>query len=668
MGNVSSEVGTCKHVKPATNCTDSCRNENGELLDSQPLPTNRQSSTHPFMNFSNHHDACLTVFGDHQRHCLGKFVDRNDESEETNAMQPQLSKKFLDTETAEQHNAEAITVLLEISSHHFPKIEDAKWVRKNFKRHVLPLMKVCTMPAKSVIFRCSERGTCTYLVADGQLEVHDDEGNVVSTLTRGAMIGDSSMLYDCPRSETVICAETTTLWRLNRSAYYALQKIINSPALSVNAKRLFEVIPEVVVLPLEYKEKLMLRIAGTTFTEGMKLYEEDKCSTRVMVIEDGYVNIHFSSLFLRRSPEEVLRELGISVDLNQCRRNAENQVVTWEDILNHPLSETQLKERDEHEWGNVSASAVALALEALDMDTSRQPRRASTDGQNEIGDITRSSGTFTTMKDSPSPSSKQKNVNMLLHHDQQFSRDNASVGMVDTVQGQSGPVTEATTEHQQRGGSLRGSRSRPSTATSSRRDAISNTRPDTVPSPSSTSSKLIGNSTPSPSHSTKTSSLMTASRSSGQLRQASTGRLSGDRNPHLPSLSPVTLPSMDIDKVSSIGVHRSSLRATSEKNHSFTPLGRPGSPATSPASDPLFSLSSPGNINQHHASSSGVRFLLTPSSPSSLSKNVSLSQKSDRSAQSPSNARSLDGSSRSLSRRDLPPPRPTSSRTYILDL
>ena len=290
----------------------------------------------------------------HRRQQVGHYEDRLDEKEGKGGKGSiQQIGKFVAVDN-DDVDLEPTNFLFDVASHHFPKLEDSKYFRRNFKQYVLPLMTICTMPVKSVIYRCGERGTCTYLVTDGQLEVHDEEGNVVNTLQRGAMFGESSMLYDCSRSETVICAATTTLWRLNRSAYYALQKIINSPALSVNAKRLFEVIPEVVVLPLEYKEKLMLRIAGTTFTNEMKLYEEDKCSTRVMVIEDGYVNIHFSSLFLRRSPEDLLRELGISVDLNQCRRDAEDQVITWEDILHHPISERQLKERDGHEGKNVA--------------------------------------------------------------------------------------------------------------------------------------------------------------------------------------------------------------------------------------------------------------------------------------------------------------------------
>ena len=291
-----------------------------------------------------------------RRKCLGHFEDRPDRLERKNSIQQIGNFMAVDSEDVDQ---ESISFLFDFAAKHLPKMEDSTYARKNFKRYVLPLLKVCTMPPKSVIFRSGEKGTCTYLVAEGQLEVQDTEGNITSTLTRGAMFGETSMLYDCPRSDTVICTTTTTLWRLNRSAYYALQKVINSPALSVNAKRLFEVIPEVVVLPLENKEKLMLRIASSTFTEGMNLYEETKCSTRVMVIEDGYVNIYFSPLLLCRSPEELLRELGISVDLTQCRKHAaENRVVTWEDILNHPLSETQLQEKDGQELGTVSSSTL----------------------------------------------------------------------------------------------------------------------------------------------------------------------------------------------------------------------------------------------------------------------------------------------------------------------
>ena len=681
MGNSPSEVGTSKHTKPVTHCTDSCKDELGEHIDTQPQPTYRQSSTHPFMNFSNHHQACLGEFGDHQRHRIEKFVDRNDESEETNDMQQHLSKKFLDTDAEEEHNAEAISVLLEVSSHHLPKMEDIQWVRKNFKRYVLPLLKVCTMPPKSVIFRSGEKGTCTYLVAEGQLEVQDTEGNITSTLTRGAMFGETSMLYDCPRSDTVICTTTTTLWRLNRSAYYALQKVINSPALSVNAKRLFEVIPEVVVLPLENKEKLMLRIASSTFTEGMNLYEETKCSTRVMVIEDGYVNIYFSPLLLCRSPEELLRELGISVDLTQCRKHAaENRVVTWEDILNHPLSETQLQEKDEQELGIVSSSAVAQALEAVDLDTISQSGGDTTDGHTDVGD-TSSSSTVTSNNDrssqSSSPASIRRNVNMLLSTDQQTSSETSSVSTVDTIhKHQSGQSSEAAVAEHRRE-SVSGSRARPLTATAARRDVTVSSRPGTASLSTSSKHSSSPIASASASFSSKTSPLMSGSGSvPGPLRQASTGRLFIDRAPldhrnspnhHLPS-SPVALPPMDMDRIS--GTYRSTQRGTSEKIqststqlNSFSPLSNQGSNTNSPTSNPPSSLGSNSTNSPHHSASSGVRFLTSSSKSPSNSGSSSSKLKSMGTGATGPGPLTLAHSRRDL---HLNPIRQTSSRKFVL--
>ena len=72
-------------------------------------------------------------------------------------------------------------------------------------------------------------------------------------------------------------------------------------------------------LPHDSMDKLMDNLVIETFESGEQLYTYNKGSTKVMVIEQGFVHIHFDSLLLRRSPEEVVRILGINMNVVGCR-------------------------------------------------------------------------------------------------------------------------------------------------------------------------------------------------------------------------------------------------------------------------------------------------------------------------------------------------------------
>ena len=57
----------------------------------------------------------------------------------------------------------------------------------------------------------------------------------------------------------------------------------------------------------------MCHLSSEFYEDGQHIYEDQKCSTKVTVIESGFVNIEFPHLLLRLPPDDLLRLLGITV-------------------------------------------------------------------------------------------------------------------------------------------------------------------------------------------------------------------------------------------------------------------------------------------------------------------------------------------------------------------
>jgi hypothetical protein len=71
-----------------------------------------------------------------------------------------------------------------------------------------------------VLIREGEQGDCFYAIADGRLEVTIG-GVPVATKVRGDGVGEIALLYNVPRTATVIAAAPATVFALTRAAFLA---------------------------------------------------------------------------------------------------------------------------------------------------------------------------------------------------------------------------------------------------------------------------------------------------------------------------------------------------------------------------------------------------------------------------------------------------------------
>ncbi len=76
------------------------------------------------------------------------------------------------------------------------------------------------------LFAQGDAGDSVYLIAAGQVDVLVDidgkaDDHVVSTLERGAIFGEMSLLLQEPRSATAVAHTAATLWEISAAAYQA---------------------------------------------------------------------------------------------------------------------------------------------------------------------------------------------------------------------------------------------------------------------------------------------------------------------------------------------------------------------------------------------------------------------------------------------------------------
>ena len=86
-------------------------------------------------------------------------------------------------------------------------------VRRNFK-------------LGDIVYNRGDMGDSMFLVDEeigGKLEVKDDRGTTAHTLSPGDIFGESSLLFQRPRSSTVICSsDECHLHELHASAFYEM--------------------------------------------------------------------------------------------------------------------------------------------------------------------------------------------------------------------------------------------------------------------------------------------------------------------------------------------------------------------------------------------------------------------------------------------------------------
>lgn len=76
--------------------------------------------------------------------------------------------------------------------------------------------------AGQFVFRAGDAGKAMYVVASGEVELLDSEGNVFSVLRPGAFVGEQNVLAETPYEVSARASKETSLWVLDRQGLEAV--------------------------------------------------------------------------------------------------------------------------------------------------------------------------------------------------------------------------------------------------------------------------------------------------------------------------------------------------------------------------------------------------------------------------------------------------------------
>ena len=154
-----------------------------------------------------------------------------------------------------------------------------------------------------------EIGTSVYVVASGNLLVTMN-GERIRKLGPGALFGELALLFDARRSATVTCLDNCKLWSLSRTSFKIIQRNATNLAIQQRTRR-FQVVPELAGIPSTDLAKLMATLTPMSYKFGETLYAAGKCTTKIMLIEEGMVNVMVPPALQHLSQPEIDRIIGI---------------------------------------------------------------------------------------------------------------------------------------------------------------------------------------------------------------------------------------------------------------------------------------------------------------------------------------------------------------------
>ena len=84
---------------------------------------------------------------------------------------------------------------------------------------VANLLTECIVQTGEKIIEKGELGDCMYIIVEGRVRVHDGD-HTLNYLEQRAVFGEMSVLDPAPRSISITAVQDTTLFRLDREAFY----------------------------------------------------------------------------------------------------------------------------------------------------------------------------------------------------------------------------------------------------------------------------------------------------------------------------------------------------------------------------------------------------------------------------------------------------------------
>lgn len=183
-------------------------------------------------------------------------------------------------------------------------------VRSNVIDVVVNSMNPLMLQKGQSVITQGEVGSFVYVLESGNVSVVVN-GEQIRTMSSGTLFGELALLFDARRSATIKCLEKCKLWSLNRSAFKVIQRNATNLAIMQRTRR-FQVVPELSVLPSATLAKLVTSLTPMTYKYGDHLYSAGKCSTKIMLIEEGTVEIQVPPALQHMTQQDIERIIGIT--------------------------------------------------------------------------------------------------------------------------------------------------------------------------------------------------------------------------------------------------------------------------------------------------------------------------------------------------------------------
>lgn len=260
----------------------------------------------------------VTVDVNTRREGYFEFGDRLDDSIISSGRSHLMSESHGNTTAL--HDVDTEAFLIEKALQYFNMTAGDSRVKSVLYKLMLPALRMLNFSPDTIIMNQGDDGTNLYIIESGKVKVTMN-GTFVCEIERGALFGELSLLFNYPRSATFISVEKCRAWSLDRKTFAAIQKELMSSTNSLQARRFLEV-PEVAMLSNEYLQRLVSNLSSSRYSAGQEIMVTGKCYSRILVIEDGTIDIMISPSLQKLSRAQLIVALNISVDfVSMCKGN-----------------------------------------------------------------------------------------------------------------------------------------------------------------------------------------------------------------------------------------------------------------------------------------------------------------------------------------------------------
>lgn len=214
-----------------------------------------------------------------------------------------------------------------------------------------------------------EVGDKLYIVEQGELGV-TIKGDFIRTIGRGALLGELALIYDCPRSATVMCKTDTSVYTLQRKIFKRVVAISVDAAVVQRSRWLLNSPELAVFTPLDLS-RLVAALKPVTYPKGHFVYREMELTSQITLVEKGSATIMTSMDLGELDVSEIDKMFGIVRPLIKNRMKSVS-AMTYNELQKYlnsigpgSLKSPRLGSGDPvNEHSNATASMTAAAAAA----------------------------------------------------------------------------------------------------------------------------------------------------------------------------------------------------------------------------------------------------------------------------------------------------------------